>query len=438
MAAADRVEAAKARIAAQRKAPAGKKPRDVKRTNEGWETVPVLNLVAMAAPYNPRKIDPHDLAALRLSLVKFGAVEPVVLNTRTESKGWPKAAPPVIVGGHQRIKAAEAEDMEEFPVFWVDLDRVEEKQLNLALNRISGSWDNEKLVDALRDIEEAGGDLALTGFDDDELMRLLQRAEEGETDPDAIPNDVEQRCEIGDLWILGEHRILCGDATDSDAQARLFGGEQPLLCITDPPYGVEYDPKWRNEAAEKGQLAYAARRVGEVDNDDRADWGPVFAASGCDVLYHWSAPGDLSIVAGGALMDAGYSIRNQIIWRKPHFPLSRGHYTYQHEPCWYAVRKGAKAHWVGDKKQSSVWEVSLDENVPGGHSTQKPVELFTRAITNHKGDVFEPFCGSGTCLIACEQLSRRCFAMEINPKYADVILARWEAFTGAKAERDGS
>ena len=289
----------------------------------------------------------------------------------------------------------------------------------------------------LQRIDDADGDLGLTGFDEKDLARLLQKIDEGLTSPDALPDDVEKRCGAGDLWVLGRHRLLCGDATSADEQARLFGGVQPPLCMTDPPYGVDYSPQWRVDAAEKGQLDYKPTRIGEVANDDRADWGEVFAISGCDVLYHWTAAGDLSIEVGMAIIHAGYSIRNQIVWRKPHFPISRGHYTYQHEPCWYAVRKGATASWVGDAKQSSVWEVSLDQNVPGGHSTQKPVELFTRAITNHKGDVFEPFCGSGTCLIACEQLSRACYAMEISAEYCDVILARWEAFTGEEAVCDG-
>ena len=389
---------------------------------------PVAELLKLAAPYNPRKISPHDFASLRLSLAKFGAVEPVVVNARTNR----------LVGGHQRLKAADAEGFSSFPVVEVDLDETGERQLNIALNRIAGEWDNEKLVAVLDEIEAADGDLALTGFDDDELTRLLQIIEDGETDADAVPGDSEilKRCNEGDLWILGDHRLLCGDATSADDQARLLDGKAPPLCVTDPPYGVEYDPNWRNEAAAKGQLAYAARRVGEVQNDDRADWREVWALMPCSVLYHWSAAGDPSIKAGLGIIEAGYEIRNQIIWRKPHFPISRGHYTYQHEPCWYAVRKGSKAHWIGDKKQSSVWEVSLDENVPGGHSTQKPVELFTRAIANHKGDVFEPFCGSGSCLIACQQLYRRCFAMEISPKYCDVILARWEKFTGLEAVLD--
>lgn len=390
-------------------------------------TLPVAALQGMAAVYNPRKINDHDLAALRRSIRFFGAVEPVVVNTRTQR----------IVGGHQRVKAAAAEGIAEFPVVYVDLDEPAEKQLNLALNRISGQWDDEKLRALLIDLDAAGADLELTGFDDKELARLLQVTTEGLADPDAVPDDasVEKRCEVGDLWQLGRHRLVCGDATDPLVLARLWDpAARPVLCVTDPPYGVEYDPAWRAKLSDTGQMSDGAR-TGLVKNDDRADWSEVWAICDCDVIYAWCAAGDPQIQAGLALTKAKYQIRASIIWRKTNFPLSRGHYTFTHEPAWYAVKKDRTAHWIGDNNASTVWEVALDENVPGGHSTQKPVELFRKAIANHQGDVFEPFCGSGTCLIACEQLDRICYAVEIDPHYCDVILARWEAFSGCKAER---
>lgn len=381
----------------------------------------------MGAVYNPRKINDHDLEALRRSIRFFGTVEPVVVNARTQR----------IVGGHQRVKAAAAEGVTEFPVVWVDLDEPAEKQLNLALNRISGQWDDAKLRALLQDLDAIGADLDLTGFDDKELARLLQVVTEGETDPDAIPDEasVEKRCEPGDLWQLGQHRLVCGDSTDPNTLARLWDpAARPVLCVTDPPYGVEYDPSWRATLSETGKMSDKAR-TGKVLNDDRADWADVWRTCGCDVIYAWCAAGDLMITAGSALVSSGYQVRASIIWKKTNFPLSRGHYTFTHEPAWYAVREGATAHWIGDNNASTVWEVSLDANVPGGHSTQNPVELFRRAIANHQGDVFEPFCGSGTCMIACEQLDRICYAVELNPHYCDVILARWEAFTGRKAER---
>jgi DNA modification methylase len=384
------------------------------------EPVATAELAAMFAPYNPRQISDHDLEALRRSLRFFGTVEPIVANRRSGR----------IVGGHQRVKAAQAEGIESLPVAWVDLDDPSEKQLNLALNRISGDWDDAALREVLQALDAEGADLELTGFADTELARLLQTLTDGATDDDAVPSDVEKRCEPGDLWQLGDHRLLCGDATNAEDVARVLDGATPLLCVTDPPYGVEYDAMWRETISHA-----AGRRGGKVTNDDRADWREAWALFSGDVLYSWTAPGPPAIQAGIGILETNFDLRNQLMWRKSNFPISRGHYTYQHESCWYAVKKGRKAHWIGDHNASSVWEVSLDRNVEGGHSTQKPVELFTRAIGNHQGDVYEPFCGSGTGLVASEKLDRKCYALEISPEYCDVILQRWEQFTERKAER---
>lgn len=227
-----------------------------------------------------------------------------------------------------------------------------------------------------------------------------------------------------------QHRLVCGDCTDAAVVARLLQGEKPALMVTDPPYGVNYDPNWRNEAAEAGFLSFAERRTGIVTNDDRIDWSDAYALFPGDVAYTWSPPGDHVILTGLALQKAGFQIRNQIIWVKPHFPISRGHYTYQHEPCWYGVRKGRQAHWIGDNNASTTWKIALDQNVDGGHSTQKPLACMATPIANHQGDVYEPFLGSGTTLIACENLGRRCRAVEIAPGYVAVALERWSTATG--------
>jgi DNA modification methylase len=237
--------------------------------------------------------------------------------------------------------------------------------------------------------------------------------------------------EAGQLWACGRHRIMCGDCTEPPVVERLLGSSQPLLMVTDPPYGVNYDPQWRNEAAERGGLSFAKRRIGKVRNDDRVDWSDAYRLFPGDVAYTWSPGGDYVILTGMALQSAGYRIRNQLIWRKPHFPISRGHYTYQHEPCWYAVRHGATAHWIGDVSASTVWEIPLDKNCEGGHSTQKPLECMARPIRNHDAsEVYDPFLGSGTTLIACERLWRTCYACEIDPGYVAVALQRWAAVTG--------
>jgi len=394
---------------------------------------PVADLAAMAAPYNPRKISDHDLAALQRSLRFFGAVEPIVCNRRSGR----------IVGGHQRVKAAEAEGIDSLPVAWVDLDDPSEKQLNLALNRISGDWDDAALREVLQGLNAEGADLGPTGFEDTELARLLQTLTDGATDDDAVPSNVEQRCEPGDLWQLGDHRLLCGDATNAEDVARVLDGATPQLCVTDPPYGVNYDANWRNEALGDGK----DRSIGRVVGDDRSDWCDAWALCPSAVAYVWSGRGVESIKSAQSIIASGYEIRTQIIWKKPYPNIgSARSYHPQHEVCWYGVKRGQRSGWIGDTNTSTVWDCvqagdpygnSPPEDNRTNHSTQKPVELFTRAIGNHQGDVYEPFCGSGSGLIACEKLSRKCYALEISPEYCDVILQRWEQFTERKAERIG-
>ena len=199
---------------------------------------------------------------------------------------------------------------------------------------------------------------------------------------------------------------------------------------------INYNPQWRSDAASKGHLAYAARRVGKVANDDRADWRETWALFPGSVIYSWHPGNATSLVHAAALQDSGFAIRTQIIWAKSNFPIGRGDYHVRHEPCWYAVRKGKPAQRNDDRTQTTLWSINLDKNVEGGHSTQKPVECMARPIRNHLfEDVYEPFAGSGTTIIACEMLGRRCFAIEIEPRYCDVVVNRWEKFTGKKAER---
>lgn len=206
--------------------------------------------------------------------------------------------------------------------------------------------------------------------------------------------------------------------------------------VTDPPYGVNYDPAWRNVEAAKGNLAYAASRVGPVLNDNNADWSEAWALSPSDVVYSWHPAGATSLVHAAALQDSGFEIRMQIIWAKSNFPIGRGDYHVRHEPCWYGVRKGKPARRTDDRTQTTLWEINLDRNVEGGHSTQKPVECMERPIRNHDfTDVYDPFLGSGTTLIAAERTGRKCYGMEIEPHYVDVSVRRWENYTGKVAEK---
>jgi DNA modification methylase len=246
---------------------------------------------------------------------------------------------------------------------------------------------------------------------------------------------------VGDLWLCGPHHVLCGDATGPTDVCRVLEDKKPLIMVTDPPYGVALDPKWREEAGLGHQ-----RQRGTIVNDDRSDWTEAYRLFPGDVIYLWHA----GIHAAGtneALHAAGFEVRSQIIWGKQHFAMSRGHYHWQHEPCWYAVRKGCKSSWRGDRTQSTLWQVANlnafggnREETATGHGTQKPVELMRRPMLNHteRGElVFDPFLGSGTTLIAAELLERICYGIDIDPRYVDVIVLRWEHITGRQATLAG-
>ena len=317
------------------------------------------------------------------------------------------------------------------------------------------------------DIEQAEADKLMAVYDpigamagvDDERMRALldgvrtdshdlqtlldglapPESKPGLVDPDAVPDPPpEPITKPGDLITMGKHRLLCGDATNKDHVARLLGKRKPLLMVTDPPYGVNYDPEWRKKVG----INKNEGRMGAVPNDDRADWTKAWALFPGRVAYVWHS--DLHAAEVARSIEAvGMDIRCQIIWKKSRITLSRGAYHWQHEPCWYAVRKGGTAAWTGDRKQSTVWEVHLaggdGDNLKGvGHGTQKPVECMERPLRNHgnqKDSVYDPFVGSGTMLIAAERQKRACFAMDIDPTYCDITVARWEEYTGEKAKR---
>jgi len=265
-------------------------------------------------------------------------------------------------------------------------------------------------------------------FDDNDLRRIMGdlapkiEAPEPKLDQ-AAALQKKWKTTRGQIWEIGKHRLMCGDSTSEPDVATLLSAQVPFLCVTDPPYGVGYDPSWRNEEAAKGNLAYAARRVGKVSNDNRTDWTPAWKLFPGRVLYCWHA-GRYASTVQQSIENADFEIRSQIIWAKSNFPISRGHYHWRHEPCWYAVRSGATAQWIGDRAQTTLWEINLDRNVDGGHSTQKPLECMARPIRNHDGYVYDPFVGSGTTVCAAELLGRVSFSMDIDPEYVAVSLER--------------
>ncbi|RMF71540.1 MAG: site-specific DNA-methyltransferase, partial [Planctomycetota bacterium] len=232
----------------------------------------------------------------------------------------------------------------------------------------------------------------------------------------------------GDVWLLGDHRLLCGDATNADHVARLFAGATAGLMVTDPPYGVSYHPEWRQAAG----LADGGRTA-EIANDDRVDWTDAWRLFPGNVAYVWHAGVHAASVAA-QLESVGFGIRAQIIWAKPTFAISRGHYHWKHEPAWYLVREGATASWSGDHAQCTVWEIAHDRDDVTEHSTQKPLECMLRPMRNHDiAEVYDPFVGSGTTIMAAERARRRCFAMEITPSFCDVAVSRWERSAAAEA-----
>ena len=234
----------------------------------------------------------------------------------------------------------------------------------------------------------------------------------------------------GDIWRLGEHRLACGDCTDAGTVRALLGADGPNLMVTDPPYGVAYDPEWRNERG----LGDTKRR-GKVLNDERADWREAWALFPGSIAYVWHAALHSAEVYE-SLSATGFAIRTQIIWAKSRLVIGRGDYHWQHEPCWYAVRD--RGNWTGDRKQTSLWSIDgKNEDANTVHGTQKPVECMRRPMLNNsnRGDlVYEPFMGSGTTLIAAETVGRICLGIELNPAYVDVAIRRWEDFSGHQAE----
>lgn len=376
-----------------------------------------------------------------------------------------------ILAGNATVRAAKEAGIRKLRVIDVAGDELvavrrtgltDEQKTRLALfdNRAAelAEWD-PTILQALAD-----RGFALDGFwtseELDTLLTQLRGAADGRTDPDDVPALRPTSIRPGDLFTLGRHRLLCGDSTQPESVTRVLAGARPRLMVTDPPYGVEYDPTWRTRAG-----VSSSKRMGAVPNDDRADWREAWALFSGDVAYVWHG----AIFAGvveASLRAVKFEPRSQIVWRKQRFVLSRGHYHWQHETAWYAVRRGASARWGGSRKESTTWNIqglltcggcgavmaeasdelkttvwdieTKDHTGETQHSTQKPVECMARPMRNHTAtEIYEPFSGSGSTLIAGEQLGRAVYAIELNPSYVQQSIDRWEAFTGSKVVKDG-
>lgn len=318
------------------------------------------------------------------------------------------------------------------------------------LNDIS-DWNTDILGDWLNDLVEE--DLE-TFFETGEMTEIW--GDESKT-PDKIVEDEvsvdaytrakkKSKVQLGEVYQLGSHRLMCGDSTKHEHVRKLTKDMKPVLMVTDPPYGVNYEPEWRNKTNLENGIQRPTKATGKVPGDDKVDWSDAYKLFEGDVMYVWHSGKHVADVEI-SIKESGFELVNQIIWVKPHFALSRGDYHWKHEGCWYAVRHGKKHNWQGSRNETTVWEIggmnafggSKDEaDEKTGHGTQKPVECMARPIRNNtqEGDpVYDPFGGSGSTLIACQQLNRTCLMMEIDPIYCQVILDRWEKFTGEKPQK---
>lgn len=397
---------------------------------------------------NPKQHSAEQIKQIRASIEQWGWTVPILADETGE-----------VIAGHGRLLAAKLTPAyPDAPVViakgWTEAQK---RAYRIADNKLTenGQWDAPLLKAELQALDVAGFDLQLTGFSGLELsgygVQSFAAAGAG-ADPEEVPPlPTKAAVKTGELWILGHHRLLIGDSTVKADVDRLFKdgrkNSAPNLMVTDPPYGVNYNPAWRNTARRStGELLSTGKHsMGKVNNDDQVDWREAWKHFAGDVAYVWHSGLHCAGVQG-SLEAVNFEMRSQIIWNKNVMVISRGHYHFKHEPCWYAVRKGKTGAWAGDRKQTSVWDIPLVHATAGdvddgknAHGTQKPLECMRRPILNNskEGDgVYDPFVGSGTTLIACEAEKRRCFAMEISPIYAQVVIERWQKVANKIAKRE--
>lgn len=380
-------------------------------------------------PKNPRVFTKKGMEDLTRSIQECGYVETIAINLDN-----------TILSGHARKKVLLAAGITEVDV------RVPERMLNekeaetvlIRMNKnVAGEFDfeilaNEYEISELKDFGFTDADLKLADYGSEEEKPI---PEFGKCEP------IVKR---GDVFMLGAHTLVCGDSTRAEDVAACLNGATPILMVTDPPYGVEYNPQWRQDAAEKGLINPGARATGAVENDGRVDWSEAYSLFAGSVVYVWHA-GKYAAEVARNIEACGFPIISQIIWAKPAFAISRGDYHWQHEPCWYAVKKGLTHNWQGSRTDSTLWEIANGsfqgradmgegENKRTGHGTQKPLECMERPIRNNTSigqGVYDPFLGSGTTMIAAERTKRICYGLEISPAYCEVIIRRFfENFPG--------
>lgn len=371
------------------------------------------------AAYNPRKklkAGDKEYEKIKASIEEFGFADPLVVNSDM-----------TIIGGHQRYTVATDLGIEKLPCAVVDVDKVREKTLNIALNKITGAWDENALAELLEDIQNSNFDVGKTGFDPPEMQQLFNKVHDKDVKEDDF--DVEEELtkptfsKAGDLWCLGKHRVICGDSTLADTYTQLMDGQQANLVLTDPPYNVNVE-----------------ETAGKILNDNMADedfYNFLLSAYKC-MHDNLSEDGSIYVFHADteglnfrkAFKDAGFKLSGCCIWKKNALVLGRSPYQWQHEPCLYGWRFDGTHQWYSDRKQTTIWEYDRPKSSKD-HPTMKPVALMSYPIKNSSmtnGIVLDPFLGSGSTLIACAETDRVCRGIELDPKFVDVIVMRYRSW----------
>ena len=371
--------------------------------------------VLRPAEYNPRKkLKPGDkeYEKIKNSIQEFGFADPLVVN-----------ADMTIIGGHQRLTVAIDLGYTEVPCAVVDVDKTREKALNIALNKITGQWDDELLANLLKDLDRVQFNTDLTGFEKDEIQRLCSKLFDKEVQEDNfdVDNELKQPVfsKLGDLWLIGKHRVICGDSTGEEVYTRLMDGQKANLVLTDPPYNVDVE-----------------ETAGKIMNDNMGDeefYNFLLSAYRCmhanladdGSIYVWHADTE-GLNFRKAFKDAGFYLSGCCIWKKNSLVLGRSPYQWIHEPCLFGWKQKGKHQWYSDRKQTTVWEYDKPRSSKD-HPTMKPVTLMSYPLKNStmtNGIVLDPFLGSGSTLIACMETDRVCRGIELDPKFVDVIVKR--------------
>lgn len=393
------------------------------------EKIPIEQL--KTAEYNPRKdLKPGDAEyeKLKRSLEQFGYVEPVIWNKTTGN----------VVGGHQRLKVLQSLGHTEIDCVVVELSSEKEKALNIALNKISGDWDKDKLALLIVDLQASDFDVSLTGFDAAEIDDLFKDDKKAKEDDFDVSAELEKPCVSakGDIWQLGRHRLICGDSTQADTYSNLLCDKKVNLIITDPPYNVNYEGT-----------------AGKIKNDNLSDdafynflydafsmMRAYLADDGSIYVFHADTEG---LNFRKAFKEAGFYLSGTCIWKKQSLVLGRSPYQWQHEPVLFGWKKNGKHNWYSGRKETTIWEFDKPKK-NGDHPTMKPIPLLAYPIMNSSltnSLVLDPFGGSGSTLIACEQTDRICYTIELDEKFCDVIVKRYIEQVGSSENvtliRDG-